>query len=160
LRLVGTIWGYPGTILDSLVALKLVPLPRDGAAMFCFQANVGIFRVHFGPSRCMSGQEGWFWIPRRLPSAQMASPSNWYIFGTIFGPICDHFVGHFWGHSGVQKLPKMSQDCLQKPSQGATRMKSKDFEHCCFVWFFAAVLEHQSSQTAEKPPKMPSKGQQ
>ena len=42
--------------------------------------------------------------------------------------------------------------------------KGRDFENCCFVLFFAIVLEHVPSQespkTEKQPPKMASKGQQ
>ena len=86
------------------------------------------------------------------------------MFGIFFGPISGHFLGHFWAYFNAQNLSKMSQHCLQKPPQGAKRAKKNEFENHRFVLFFAIVWEHrpaqESSKTAEKPPKIASKGQQ
>ena len=75
-----------------------------------------------------------------------------------------HVFNHVWDSFWAQNLPKMSPNCLQKPSQGATIAKSSDFEKFCFVLFFAINLEHQASQdspkTAKKPPKVPPDGHQ
>ena len=49
----------------------------------------------------------------------------------------------------------MSPRYLQKPSQGATRAKRNDFEHCYFVLFFAINLEHLASQDGPKTAKEP-----
>ena len=70
----------------------------------------------------------------------------------------------FGFHFGAQNLPKMSPDCLQKPSQEAPITKRSDFGNCGFVLIFAVHLDQLASQegpkTAKKPPKVPPKGQQ
>ena len=102
-------------------------------------------------------QNGW-------PACAILGIQIWYIFGPIFGMMSDHFLGYFWATFRVQNRPKMNQNGFQKPSQGATRTKRNDFENCGLVLFFAKVWELRPSQespkTAEKAPKMPSKGQQ
>ena len=103
-------------------------------------------------------------MKKGCPALLHFGAQNWYIFVSFLGPISDHFLGNFWAYVGAQNLPKMRQNCLQKPPQGAARAKKNDFENRRFVLFFAALWEHRPSQkspkTAKKLPKMPSKAQQ
>ena len=69
--------------------------------------------------------------------------------GVIFGTVFVDLLGPFW----VPKLPKMSQDGLQKPSQIAKIARRSDFENWCFVLFFYKVFWN--TRSPKRAPRQP-----
>ena len=59
----------------------------------------------------------------------------------------------FWGRFGAPKLPQMSQDGLQRPSQIAKIAERNDFENLCFLLFIYCFWNTNPPKRAPRQPR-------